>query len=157
MVYQDAIICVVVATKSTKKRGKTRLMVKKATAKKAEKNLGGRPRRDPATLRTERLVLRIHPDLMYCLTELAKENGLTRSMLVERAMVTFVNLSAGEPILDTMGRRLHGPESENVLGTPASFQHVWSRVVGVPPANSNPQAPRWVRPGKGDRSGDDGT
>lgn len=138
-------------------------MVKKATRKKAAKNVGGRPKRDPASLRSERLVLRIHPDLMECLTGIAAENGLTRSLIVERAMVTFINNAAGEPILDSMGRRLAGPtEAGHVLGSPASFDHIWSRVIGVPsaaPAGTTPQPPKWARPGRGDKSGnpdDDG-
>lgn len=93
---------------------------------------------------------------MECLTGLAEENGITRSLLVERAMVTFVNLSAGEPILDTIGRRLHGQEeSGHVLGTPASFQNVWNRVLGKPNASptGTPQPPRWVKPSPGDKSG----
>lgn len=152
---------VIVATKSTEKQAETGGVVKKTKPKsKDSRNVGGRPKRDPDTLRTERLVVRIHPDLMECLTALAKENGLTRSMLVERSMVSFVNLSAGEPILDTMGRRLSGPESSgDMLGTPSSFSRVWSRVLGGAPAQSNPQPPRWVRQGRGDKSGnpeDDG-
>jgi len=137
-------------------------MVKKATTKKAVKNLGGRPRRDPRLLRTERLVLRIHPDLMECLTGLSTEHGITRSLLVERAMVTFVNMAAGSPILDNMGRRLAGhDESDHMLGTPASFQNVWNRVLGKPNASPTgmPQTPRWVKPDPSDRSGnpeDDG-
>jgi len=125
-------------------------VVKRATPKKAaaeaEKNVGGRPKRDPHTLRTERLVVRIHPDLMQCLTDLAKDNGITRSMLVERAMVSFVNLSAGAPILDTMGRRLHGTEpAGHALGTPASFNQIWKRAVGgtYAPPKSRVQPPGW--------------
>jgi hypothetical protein len=103
----------------------------KKAEKKVEKNLGGRPRRDPETLRTDRLVIRIHPDLMSHLSELAKKNGLTRSMLVERALVSFVNLSTGQAILDSMGRELKGPPAAgDPLGTPASFDQVWRRAVG---------------------------
>jgi hypothetical protein len=101
-----------VATKSTEKQGLTPIVVKKATPKKAtkqiEKNVGGRPKRDPNTLRTERLVIRTHPDLMRYLTELAGRNGITRSMLVERTLVSFVNLTIGEVVLDSMGRELKG-------------------------------------------------
>lgn len=127
-------------------------MVKKA---KRSAKRGGRPPRDPDTLRTERLVLRIHPDLMACLTGLAQDSGITRSMLVERAMVTFVNLSAGQPILDSMGRRLRGQEEAgHVLGSPESFTQIWQRIGGGWPINQNPQPPSWVQP-DGPRDGVD--
>jgi len=143
-------------------------VVKKATpkkpAKKVEKNVGGRPRRDPDTLRTERLVLRIHPDLMAELTDIARRNGLTRSMLVERTLISMVNLEGGEPYkLDFAGRHLNydqPPPGRSPLGTPDSFARIWSRMIGGAPAPRNPQPPGWVRPGRGDRSGnpeDDGT
>jgi hypothetical protein len=112
-------------------------MVKKAAPKKVtEKNVGGRPKRDPDTLRTERLVLRIHPDLMRSLTDLAETNGITRSLLVERAMISFVNMSGPEPTLDFMGRALTGPPGVAPLGTMQSFNQIWKRAVGgsyVPP------------------------
>jgi predicted transcriptional regulator len=94
------------------------------------------------------LVLRIHPDLMECLTGLAADSGITRSMLVERAMVTFVNLSTGNPILDSMGRRLRGQgEAGHVLGTPESFAQIWQRIGGGGSVNPiPPQPPSWVRP-----------
>jgi hypothetical protein len=113
----------------------TRVVVKdskpKKSEKKVEKNLGGRPPRDPDTLRTERLVVRIHPDLMRWLTKLATENGITRSLLVERSLVTFVNLSQPEPILDAMGRELQAEPPEGApLGTPESFASIWKRAFG---------------------------
>jgi hypothetical protein len=123
----------------------TPIVVKKATPKKAtkqvEKNVGGRPKRDPNTLRTERLVIRTHPDLMRYLTELAGRNGITRSMLVERTLVSFVNLTIGEVVLDSMGRELKGkPAADEPLGTPESFNQIWRRAVGgryVPPQKVN--------------------
>ncbi|MCC8961634.1 hypothetical protein H8A95_04685 [Bradyrhizobium sp. Pear76] len=79
------------------------------------------------------MVLRIHPDLMRHLVELAKKNGLTKSMLVERSLVSFVNLTAGTPILDAMGRELTAEPVGDQLGTPASFDEVWQRAVGGGP------------------------
>lgn len=137
-------------------------MVKKATAKKSGKNPGGRPPRDPDTLRTERLVLRIHPDLMRCLTALANDSGLTRSMLVERALVSFVNLSAGNPIIDSMGRLLHAGERQgHALGTTESFEQIWRGVAAAPTVTPRPGGfPRWVPPARvqypPDYSPDDG-
>lgn len=108
-------------------------MVKKKTPN-PSKNIGGRPKRDPNTLRTERLVVRIHPDLMEHLTEMSQENGITRSLLVERCLVQFINLSKGEPILDYMGRELtEEPNKAAPLGTPESFRNIWRRAIGGDP------------------------
>lgn len=137
-------------------------MVKKAVPKKGEKNIGGRPRRDPETLRTERLVLRIHPDLMTAMTDLAKANGITRSMLVERAMISFVNMSSPSSQLDFMGRQMKGTETGSApLGTPQSFNQIWKRAVGgsyVAPKGGVKYPSDW-EPSPGDISGnpeDDG-
>lgn len=102
----------------------------KQTARKPKSNRLGRPARDPDTLRSDRLVLRIHPHLMKYLEGLAQKNGLTRSMLCERALVGFVNLNAGYPVLDGMGREAREPSRGDNLGTPASFDQIWRRAVG---------------------------
>lgn len=126
-------------------------MVKKAVSKNAGKkrgkNPGGRPRQDPDSLRTERLVLRIHPDLMKALTDLAQNNGITRSMLIERAMIALINeQNPGGLLLAMNGRKLLSadPPTRSPLGTPDSFKQLWSRVIGGKPANPNPQPPSWV-------------
>ncbi|MBN9007148.1 MAG: hypothetical protein J0H40_17255 [Rhizobiales bacterium] len=109
-------------------------MVKKATRKPRE-NVGGRPRQDPSTLRTERLVIRVHPDLMDELTRLAGDNGITRSLLVERSMIALVNQQAAEPLLDHGGRRIQREApSAPPLGTPDSFAQLWGKVIGGAPA-----------------------
>ncbi|MBN9007554.1 MAG: hypothetical protein J0H40_19325 [Rhizobiales bacterium] len=127
-------LMVIGATESPKKQTLRLPMVKKATRKPRE-NVGGRPRQDPATLRTERLVIRVHPDLMGELTRLAGDNGITRSLLVERSMIALVNQQAVEPILDHGGRRLvtEAPTAPP-LGTPDSFNQLWSKVIGGAPA-----------------------
>jgi hypothetical protein len=71
------------------------------------------------------------------LTEISKRNGITRSLLVERALIELVNLATGKPVLDLNGREMAGqiPVAEP-LGTPQSFQQLWRRAVGgsyVPP------------------------
>jgi hypothetical protein len=101
----------------------------KRAAQKLQSNRVGRPPRDPDTLRTDRLVLRTHPDLINHLESLAKKNGLTRSMLCERALISFVNLNAGFPVLDSMGREPREPVRGDDLGTPASFDQIWRRAV----------------------------
>jgi hypothetical protein len=128
----------------------------KKTAKKAGKNVGGRPRFDPDALRTERLVIRIHPDLMEALTALSSNNGITRSLLVERAMIALVNeQNPGGPILSLQGRRVSTePSTHAPLGTPDSFRQLWGRVIGGEPALPNAQLPRATQPGTASKKGD---
>jgi hypothetical protein len=116
-----------------KKQGCVDDVVKDLKPKKSvERTQGrGRPSRDPDSLRTERLVVRIHPDLMRWLSQISSENGITRSLLVERTLVSFVNLSQQREVLDHMGREFQGePPADSPLGTPESFSSVWRRAVG---------------------------
>jgi hypothetical protein len=115
----------------TKKQGSMDNTVKDSKPKK--KRAAGRPTRDPDSLRTERLVVRIHPDLMGWLSKISSENGITRSLLVERTLVAFINLSQpdGAEVLDHMGRELKSePPADAPLGTPGSFKSVWRRAIG---------------------------
>jgi hypothetical protein len=67
-----------------------------------------RSRIKPGDARQERLVLRIHPDLMAVLIQRSRESGLTRSQYVERILVGYVvNVEGAE--LDAIGRRVVGP------------------------------------------------
>jgi hypothetical protein len=68
----------------------------------------GRPYGDPDDLRSERLTLRIHPDLMSVLVQRAREAGLTRSLYVERILIEHTNRVEGAS-LDMIGRWQHDP------------------------------------------------
>lgn len=55
-------------------------------------------------LRSERLVQRIHPDLMSAIMQRAREAGFSRSLYVERILIQFMNSMEGAE-LDAIGKR----------------------------------------------------
>jgi hypothetical protein len=65
---------------------------------------GGRKPGNPADVRSERLVLRAHPDLVDALTERGKVYGVSRSQFIERILITYLNLQDGQRPLDLTGR-----------------------------------------------------
>lgn len=84
-------------------------MVKKAAPKKTaskteERDVGGRPPRDAETIRSERLVMRTHPDFMAVLTERAKEQRMSRSRFIEEVLRGFLALDPRNPRFDENGK-----------------------------------------------------
>lgn len=73
-------------------------------------NKDGTPRRKPgkpahpADVKTDRLVLRVHPDLLAILTNRSKERGITRSQYVEKLLIGWSNLDPRNPRLDLIGK-----------------------------------------------------
>lgn len=63
----------------------------------------GKPPR-PGEVRTEKLVMRVHPDLMEILTERARERGITRSAYVEQLLVGWVRLDPRNRRVDLIGK-----------------------------------------------------
>ncbi len=75
--------------------------------KEASKGTGRRsPRKtvDAGDTRGERLVLRVHSDLMEVLTERARERGITRSAYVEQLLIGWVRLDPRNRRLDMIGK-----------------------------------------------------
>jgi hypothetical protein len=68
------------------------------------RDLGGRPPTDPATHRSGRLVLRVHPDFMATLTLRADEQRMTRSRFVEEILMGVLALDPRNPRFDKFGR-----------------------------------------------------
>jgi hypothetical protein len=104
-------------------------MVKKG---RKEKHAGGRPKADPRSIRSERLVLRVHPDLMGVLDNLANESLISRSQLVERILITFCNQDP-RVNLDLVGRRVDPstPTQREVLASAASFERRWKGFAAL--------------------------
>jgi hypothetical protein len=91
----------------------------------------GRQPQDPRTIRSERLVLRVHPDLMATLDQLARESIVSRSQLVERTLISFCNMDP-RIHLDLTGRRTEpGTNQPNLLATPADFQRRWKGFAAL--------------------------
>ncbi len=77
--------------------------------KKAEKRSRGRPAGDPEDLKLERIAIRVHEDLCFELNVLARQEGVTRSMLVERLLIRLVNDHHHRTVVDQIGRYTAGP------------------------------------------------
>jgi hypothetical protein len=96
-------------------------MVKTPTT--AKKKHPGRPAADPADLRTARVAIRFHPDLVFELDGAAREAGLNRSIYVERILVNYLNAHAERrerPPLDVIGRYLTEEAIERLRRTSAA-------------------------------------
>ncbi|MBN8984437.1 MAG: hypothetical protein J0H32_08200 [Rhizobiales bacterium] len=98
-----------------------------ANESKMEPKRRGRRAGDPNAMRSERLVLRVHPDLIAALNLAADEAGLSRSTYGERCLISRLNEDPRNS-LDHVGRRVP-PETlnkrESPLGSMASFEKRW--------------------------------
>jgi hypothetical protein len=72
--------------------------------KQPERKKPGPPKRDEADMRSNRLTLRVHDDLMHLLTLRSKEAGLTRSAYIERLMLAWLRADPRNPKFDPMGK-----------------------------------------------------
>lgn len=63
----------------------------------------GRPAGDPDDVRSNRIVQRIHPHLVEAIDEVARDEGLTRSLFIERILIRAMNHEHGAR-LDAIGR-----------------------------------------------------
>jgi hypothetical protein len=77
--------------------------------KKETKKPRGRPQGDPDDLRTERIALRVHSDLLFELNIVARLEGVTRSVLVERLLIRLVNDHHSRTVVDKVGRYVGDP------------------------------------------------
>jgi len=69
-----------------------------------------RPPDETGDRRTERIAIRAHPDLVTELNFLARDEGLVRSVLIERILIAYINdTSPDGPRLDMIGRSLPEP------------------------------------------------
>ena len=100
----------------------------KKTRDTAEKPARGRRAGDPGARRSYRYVMRMHPDLADGLNKLADESGLSRSLFVERILISFVNQDP-RMALDHIGRRVRHdiPPTPVPPGSLASFGRQWQR------------------------------
>jgi hypothetical protein len=102
-------------------------MVKKSADPTYVEGFRGRRPGDPAAKRAYRYVMRMHPDLANALNQLADEAGLSRSLFVERVLISFVNQDPRID-LDHIGRKKRGDTlAPTPPGSLASFGQRWSR------------------------------
>ena len=79
-------------------------MVKKPTTTATKAKKIGRPKIDPADLRSVRFSFRMHPDLFEEIRRLARIAGQPLSVYVERGAIERVHKDVGKEILDSIGR-----------------------------------------------------
>ena len=129
----------------------------KATSKVIDENAGRRRRSPRKTVeagdtRTERLVLRVHPDLIEVLTVRARERGITRSAYVEQLLIGWVRLDPRNRRLDMIGKIIPGAQDPEELKRRSAFSFAerWSKfatvsrlLLGAPPPSE------WVDDGNG--------
>lgn len=117
-----------------------------------EKAARGRRPGDPDARRAYRFVMRMHPDLADALNRLADEAGLSRSLFVERVLISFANNNP-EIRLDHIGRKIEPglPRARDTLGSFASFGRAWRRweamrhdVIGEDAAHPDPYRGTYV-------------
>ena len=128
----------------------------------------GRPRIPPGKkarpddVRTERLVLRVHPNLMEILTGRARERGITRSAYVEQLLVGWARLDPRNPKLDLIGKLVAGAQDPNEvrIRSPFNFAERWSKfaaahtlLLGAPPPNDWVESPDMPLPEPDPRAG----
>jgi hypothetical protein len=90
----------------------------------------GRRPGDPAAKRSDRLVVRVHPDLVDALNLSADEAGISRSLFIEKILVSYVRQDPRFADLDHMGRR----RATHVQATETSmraFEQRWNRFAGI--------------------------
>jgi hypothetical protein len=106
-----------------------------------EKRSRGRPAGDPDDLRTERIAIRVHPDLIFELNVLARLDGVTRSVLVERLLIRLVNDHYRRTIIDQVGRYLDGPPDEPLRGSARGIEYIRQvQKKAAPKRKPNPRS-----------------
>lgn len=73
----------------------------------------GRPAGDPDDVRTERIALRLHPNLVVEMNVLARLEGISRSVLIEKMLLRLVNDHYNRTVVDRVGRYVDGPPKED--------------------------------------------
>jgi hypothetical protein len=111
-------------------------------------NKDGSPRAKPGKTprpddnKTDRLIMRLHPDMTALLDFRAEEKGLTRSKYVEQLLVGFLASDPRNPRLNAIGKIERSGPSPLMLRAdqPHKFAERWQRFVsgyagifGAPP------------------------
>ena len=90
----------------------------------------GRPPLDPSDLRTERIAIRLHPDLYGEVSKGARAAGTNKSLYIERIVINYINselAQTGERPLDNIGKYYDDSELERMHAARAArtgFDHL---------------------------------
>lgn len=91
------------------------------------------PTPDPASARSDRLVLRTHPNLMAILTARAEERGISRSQYIEKILIGWCNLDPRNRRLDLNGKLIEGATRPKELRekSPLAYAERWQRFASA--------------------------
>lgn len=139
-------------------------MVKQLQPKKRpDVNKDGTPRQRPGKkpkpddVKTDRLVLRVHPDLMSILTERARERGVNRSQYVEKLLIGWARLDPRNPRVDMIGKfdPTAPVPAEVRLRSPLAFADRWQKFASASQLLLGAEPPKeWFEDTEYDRSVD---
>ncbi len=87
----------------------------------------------PGDAKTDRIIMRVHPDLLELIDARAREKDLTRSKYLNQVLVGWSNSDPRNPKLDAAGRRIVTATDprQSQLFKPFSFAERWQRYVAA--------------------------
>lgn len=103
-------------------------------------NFDGSPRgkpgpepRPPGDTKSDRIIMRVHPDLLDVIDERAREKDLTRSKYLSQVLVGWANADPRNVRLDAAGRRVEGAPDPRELQKKRTllFADRWQRYVSA--------------------------
>jgi hypothetical protein len=105
-------------------------MVKAAKTQKRKSRAGkqgrGQPPRGDAA-RTDRLIMRVHPDLLPLLDEKAREKGQSRSQFVEQLLIGWLRIDPRTPRITAFGQLDLTPAPADGKKNPYAFLSRWEK------------------------------
>ena len=108
-------------------------MVKRASTVSGAARKKPGPVPNPDRLKSERIVLRVHPDLLNVITAGAGERGVTRSQYVEKLLIGWANMDPRRRRLDLSGKvsesAMH--PHDTLEQKPLEFNDRWKKFCEV--------------------------
>ena len=98
-------------------------------------------------VRSERLTMRMHPDLMHILDKRSKERAVSRSAYIEQLLIGWVQADPRNPKIDSRGKLVDGAPTPLELMNTKSFQYAekWAKFNAAYAILLGTDAPKkWV-------------
>jgi hypothetical protein len=105
------------------------------------------PKIAESDIRTERLAMRVHPDLIHIVDQRAREQNLTRSAYIERLLVGYIQADPRNPKIDSRGKLVENAASplEMMNKDSIRFGEKWSRFNQAHAILMGTEAPKkWI-------------
>jgi hypothetical protein len=98
-------------------------------------------------IKTERLTMRMHTDLMHILNKRAKERNVSRSAYIEQLLIGWVQADPRNPKIDSRGKLVENAPTPLEMMNTKSFQYAekWAKFNQAYAILIGTDAPkRWV-------------